>query len=380
LRRKKRASMKLSRKQTQMLRNLVGKQNMVNMMQQKRYAHQRGLNFKGTFSKDLVNPHSSFPVATVFGASGFLGRYITASLADIGYQVIVPYRYSDYNIMGHLVMGDIGQIIGMRFNPDRYDTIVDICARSNVVVNATGRDINKIFDNNMEYSNVFLTEQIVKACRETAVDRFIHISCLGAEKSHPSKYMRQKARAEEIVKEQFPHATIFKPAPVYGTEDHFLNWIAKCLRILPGVPLFNAGSATIQPVYCVDVGDAVANSVAFPDAIGRTVELAGPETLSYNRLVDIVADIIAEPPSRLHLPPIVGKLVGMVNEYTWRPAFTADFVNRVQYSITETEDDPEILKFKDLGIKPQHIETAAREFLARWKRNPDYFLDVNYKK
>jgi NADH dehydrogenase (ubiquinone) 1 alpha subcomplex subunit 9 len=218
-------------------------------MIQKRYAHQKGVNFKATFNEQLANPHTSFPVAAVFGASGFLGRYITASLADIGYQVIVPHRYSDYSVMGHRVMGDVGQIITMRFSPDKYDTIVDICARSNLVVNVLGRDINKIFDNNMQYSNVFCTEQIAKACKDTAVDRFIHVSCMGASLSHPSKYLQQKAQGEELVRKYFPQATIVRPAPVYGTEDRFLNWMAKCLRILPGVPLIGGGQAKMQPVY-----------------------------------------------------------------------------------------------------------------------------------
>jgi NADH dehydrogenase (ubiquinone) 1 alpha subcomplex subunit 9 len=238
-------------KKSHLLRQLVSGQNNVRKSNviQKRYAHQQGVNFTATYSNALVNPHTSFPVAAVFGASGFLGRYITASLADIGYQVIVPHRFSDYPVMPHRVMGDIGQIVTMRFSPDKYDTIVDICARSNLVVNALGRDFNKIFDTSMQYSNVFCTEQIAKACRETAVDRFIHVSCMGADTTHPSKYLQQKGLGEQIVKNHFPHATIFRPAPVFGTEDRFLNWIAKCIRMLPGVPLVKQGHAKMQPVY-----------------------------------------------------------------------------------------------------------------------------------
>jgi hypothetical protein len=84
--------------------------------------------------------------------------------------------------------------------------------------------------------------------------------------------------------------------------------------------------------------------------------------------------LIGESPSRLHTIPPLAYALGFANEFTWRPAFTADFVKRLQYDVLETKDNPDILKFKDVGIIPQNIETAAHEFLARWKRNPDYFL------
>lgn len=51
-------------------------------------------------------------VATVFGCTGFLGRYLVDRLAQKGTQVIVPYRDEDEK--RHLkVMGDLGQIVPM---------------------------------------------------------------------------------------------------------------------------------------------------------------------------------------------------------------------------------------------------------------------------
>jgi nucleoside-diphosphate-sugar epimerase len=124
---------------------------------------------------------------------------------------------------------------------------------------------------------------------------------------------------------------------------------------------------------CVDVGDAIANTVGLHQTEGKIVELAGPETVSWTELVDIVSDLVGEPASRLPTPAVAAYAFGLFNEYTWRPGFTADFARRMQHDVLESKN-PEILKFSDVGITPQRIETAAHEFLARWKRNPDYFL------
>jgi NAD(P)-dependent dehydrogenase (short-subunit alcohol dehydrogenase family) len=59
-----------------------------------------------------VSSSVSGHVATVFGCTGFLGRYLVNRLAQKGTQVIVPYRDEDEK--RHLkVMGDLGQIVPM---------------------------------------------------------------------------------------------------------------------------------------------------------------------------------------------------------------------------------------------------------------------------
>ena len=49
-------------------------------------------------------------IATVFGATGFLGRYLVSKLAKAGTQVVVPYRDEDEK--RHLkLLGDLGQVV-----------------------------------------------------------------------------------------------------------------------------------------------------------------------------------------------------------------------------------------------------------------------------
>lgn len=48
--------------------------------------------------------------ATVFGCSGFLGRYIVNALARQGSQVVVPYRRDEVDVQYLRQMGDLGQV------------------------------------------------------------------------------------------------------------------------------------------------------------------------------------------------------------------------------------------------------------------------------
>ncbi|KAL9652477.1 hypothetical protein ABK040_000049 [Willaertia magna] len=328
-----------------------------------------------------ANVHTMFPVATVFGCTGFVGRYIVAALAEAGYQVITPWRKSEFDITIHKCMGDVGQIISMRFDLQKYDSILDICARSNVVINCIGRDHQRIFDNVTQYnSNVESADIISKACKETNVDRFIQISLLNANKDHPSTYIKQKAMAEEKAKENYPDATIVRSANIYGTEDQFLNLIAKQIRILPAVPLTHKGLAKVQPVWVGDVAYAVSRVAQVSQTVGKTVELAGPDVFTWSKLVDVVSALIDEKPGgKVMIPEIVGALIGKINEYTWTPGWTSDLPYRMSYDNVLSKEKGNNVRFEDLELVPMYLQDAALEPLAKWRRSAGYFLDVNYK-
>lgn len=72
--------------------------------------------------------------------------------------------------------------------------------------------------------------RLARLAKEAGVERFIHVSALNAAE-HPepvivkggSKFLASKWAGERAVLEEFPEATIFRPADVYGQEDRFLR-------------------------------------------------------------------------------------------------------------------------------------------------------------
>ncbi|XVE72852.1 hypothetical protein DITRI_Ditri11bG0071300 [Diplodiscus trichospermus] len=89
---------------------------------------------KGTGGRSSV----SGIVATVFGATGFLGRYLVQQLAKMGSQVLVPFRGSEDNPRHLKLMGDLGQIVPMKYDPKDENSIKAVMAKANVVINLIG--------------------------------------------------------------------------------------------------------------------------------------------------------------------------------------------------------------------------------------------------
>ena len=74
------------------------------------------------------------------------------------------------------------------------------------------------------------------------IARLIHLSCLGASPSAPSKQHRTKAAGEAATLQAFPQATILRSAELVGTEDRLLNSWAILAKKIAAVPLINGGS------------------------------------------------------------------------------------------------------------------------------------------
>jgi uncharacterized protein YbjT (DUF2867 family) len=348
------------------------------IVQQRTYARQARGSFISEYGGAEANPHTSFPVAAVFGANGFVGRSIVQELATAGYQVITPFRGSEFKVQEHKVMGDVGQIVAMRYATDKYETIVDICARSNIVVNAVGRLYPKWFDDNWEYANVTVPGMIARAAKQTNVDRFVHISHLGAHVEHPSKYLRIKAYSEMIVKEEFPTATILRAADAFGTLDRFLNHFGKRLQAnrFFGVPIVAQGQGKVQPVFVSNIADGVVASLGILDSEGKTYELGGPKVYKINEVIKFVADFLGAAYTVTPLPIPVAKVLGMINEYrSHKATFTRDWVTRCQYDNVVSEN---ALTFKDLAVDPVPLEEAAVNFLRRYQRFQGYLVNNNY--
>jgi NADH dehydrogenase (ubiquinone) 1 alpha subcomplex subunit 9 len=191
-----------------------------------------------------------------------------------------------------------------------------------------------------------------------------------------SIYFRTKGEGEFIVKREFPEVTIIRPAPVFGFEDRLLNFMAKCLRVLPGIPLIKRGAATIQPVYVGDIAAGIVRSLKKDE--GEIYELAGPKRYKYHELGKYVAKVITEEYTGLPVPGPIASITGYLNEFVWRPVWTRDFAKRMKYDIV-LDENTKAKTFKDLGIEPQPLEKHAPTILKRWKRSGTAFLDVNYK-
>ncbi|WVZ73145.1 hypothetical protein U9M48_021489 [Paspalum notatum var. saurae] len=331
---------------------------------------------KGTGGRSSV----SGIVATVFGATGFLGRYLVQQLAKMGSQVLVPFRGSEDSHRHLKVMGDLGQIVPMKYHPRDIDSIKAVMAKSNVVVNLIGREY-ETRNYSFEEVNHHMAEQLAMIAKEHGgIMRFIQVSCLGASPSSESRLFRTKAAGEESVLKQFPEATIMRPATMIGTEDRILNRWAQFAKNWGFLPLVNGGSAKIQPVYVIDVAAAILNSLKDDGtSMGKTYELGGPEIYTVHELAELMYETIREWPRYVNVPLPVARAIASPREMLLNkvpfPLPTPSIFNLDQINAFSTDNlvSEDALTFEDLSIMPQKLKGYPVEFLVSYRKGGPAF-------
>ncbi|XP_047173431.1 NADH dehydrogenase [ubiquinone] 1 alpha subcomplex subunit 9, mitochondrial isoform X2 [Vigna umbellata] len=331
---------------------------------------------KGTGGRSSV----SGIIATVFGATGFLGRYVVQQLAKMGSQVLVPFRGSE-DCPRHLkLMGDLGQIVPMKYNPRDESSVKAVMAKANVVINLIGRDY-ETRNYSFEEVHYHMAENLAKISREHGgILRFIQVSSLGASPSSPSRMLRAKAAAEEVVLRELPEATILKPAVMIGTEDRILNPWAHFAKKYGFIPLFGNGSTKIQPVYVVDVAAAL-TTVLKDDgtSMGKTYELGGPEIFTVHDLAELMYETIREWPRYVKVPFPIAKALATPREILLNkvpfPLPTPEIFNldKIQALTTDTIVSENALTFNDLGIVPHKLKGYPVEFLISYRKGGPQF-------
>lgn len=251
-------------------------------------------------------------LATIFGGSGFVGRYVTRELAGRGWRIRAASRRPD--LASHLQpMGAVGQIHAVQSNLRYPDSIAQAVEGADAVVIAVG-----VLASTGKQSFSALHENgpraVAKAAREAGVKRLIHISAIGADVKSSANYARSKAKGEAAVLEEFPDAIILRPSIVFGPEDEFFNRFAGMAKMSPLLPLIGGGRTRFQPVFVGDLGRAVSNAIEGAGTPGTIYELGGPEVMSFRQLLEKTKEWSGQSAGYLPLPFWLAKLQALL---TW---------------------------------------------------------------
>eukprot|EP00455_Lapot_gusevi_P038503 TRINITY_DN4316_c0_g1_i1.p2 TRINITY_DN4316_c0_g1~~TRINITY_DN4316_c0_g1_i1.p2 ORF type:complete len:415 (-),score=186.11 TRINITY_DN4316_c0_g1_i1:305-1501(-) len=305
-------------------------------------------------------------VATVFGASGFVSRYLVNRLGRIGSQVIVPYRGDGLEVRHLKLMGDLGQIVPVPFNASQRGTITQALFRSNVVINLMGARRETV---NHSFKDVHVdTARLIAECAaEAGVERLIHFSAIGADKDSASDFYRSKAEGEAAVFEAFPRATVLRPAPIFGYEDWLLQRVLSMVTKEQSVPLLRDYAQPMRPIYVGDVAEAVLACVFDSNTRSKIYELAGPELMTDREIVETAYDFF--PQFRLKTnrytlyseSALRSKLWWWQFIPHWRQAFPHDWVDRMKVPLVGGSLDA--LPIDDLGLQKLHTLREHLQFI-----------------
>lgn len=308
----------------------------------------------------------------MFGATGFLGRYLVNQLAVAGHRVVLPYRCDELDVQHLRQMGDLGQVVQVPgFDVRSKAAIQHAVSDSNAVFNLiAARRPTRNFS--LDAANRGAAAAIAGvAAASPSVERFVQVSCVGAAPGAPSERLRTKAAGDAAVTAAFPAATLVRTGQLVGVEDAFLNVVAAAAKAYPAVPLIGGGAAKRAPVAVADVARALAATLRAPDAAGRTYELVGPDVATVKQLALLVLDLLREPRATAVLPTSLARALAALP--LPKPAWLAADVVAEAGADLVGKGGPGVGTFADLGVVPESVLAGggAVDHL-RWLRAGGY--------
>jgi len=303
-------------------------------------------------------------VATVFGATGFVGKHIVNQLGKIGSQVIVPYRGEASEVLRLKLCGDLGQILFFPYHLQDEESIRKVMKYSNVVINLVGRDWET---RNFNFQEVHVegARRIARIAKESGVEKLVHLSCLNASPNpqkiymkEGSKYLKSKYEGEMAVREEFPEAVILRPSDIYGSEDRFMRYYSNMWRRGRGcMPLWKKGEETIKaPVFVDDVAMGIMSALRDPSAAGKTFEAFGPNRYYLSDLMDYFYQILRwRGYKRIHITPVFLAKVFAMNQMPSNKVLNFERLEREHITDVVTG----LPTLEDLGVKLTNIEDRA---------------------
>ncbi|KAF1843919.1 NADH-ubiquinone oxidoreductase-like protein 40 kDa subunit [Cucurbitaria berberidis CBS 394.84] len=304
--------------------------------------------------------------ATVFGATGFLGRYIVNRLARSGCTVVVPFR--EEMAKRHLkVTGDLGRVVFIEMDLRNTASIEESVRHSDIVYNLIGRDYpTKNF--NLEDVHVEGTERIAEAVAKYDIDRFVQVSSHNANLDSPSEFYRTKAQGEQVARSIYPETTIVRPAPMFGAEDRLLHRLASASNVITS----NWLQERIRPVHAIDVGMALERMLHDDTTAAETYELYGPTEYTMLEINELVEKEAMKKRRHVNVPKRIMKPIAhYVNQYLWWPIHSADEVER---EFIDQVIDKNAKTFQDLDIEPVELKSLTYEYLKGYRSSAYYDL------
>jgi uncharacterized protein YbjT (DUF2867 family) len=303
----------------------------------------------------------------VLGGSGFIGRYVVQRLAARGDVIAVGCRRAE-GAKFLMPQGNVGQIAALNLAIDDERVLPAFLAGNAALVNCVGI-LSESGPQSFERVHHTGPARLARLAREAGIERFVHISAIGADPRSPSAYARTKAAGEAAVRDAFPTVTVLRASVVFGPEDQFFNRFAAMAMISPALPLIGRGETRFQPVYVGDVAAAVLKCLDDPATAGRTYELGGPKIYSFRELVELLLSELRRKRVLVNLPFGLAAIQARLMSILPNPPLTADQVELLKRDNIVSSG---AMTLAALGIAPTAAESILPTYLDRFRRGGWY--------
>ncbi len=281
----------------------------------------------------------------VTGATGFVGRHVVPCLMESGHAVRVLARGP---VRQHLLpegvevsYGSLTDQGGLEAALSGMDAVVHLVAIIRESGEATFDRVNHLG-----------TARLAKAALSAGVSRFVLMGAIGAVDDPRFPYLQSKWRGEQALIQSGVPYTILRGSIIFGEGDEFVNALGGLVRVFPVAPVIGSGNVRFQAIHVEDVAHSIARTLELDETENRIIEIGGPEHLTYDGILDTIAETYGCKRWKLHLPiGLMRPMVKLMEKLLPHPPATSQQLSMLEFdNIAETD-----AVSKEFGFSPRPL-------------------------
>jgi len=280
----------------------------------------------------------------VTGGSGFIGRRVVARLADGATACACwPAGSARPNCRNGVeaVNADVLSGEGLSEAMSGVDKVVHMVA---IIRESGGQTFEGVIRRG--------TERVAAAAKLAGVKKLVYVSAIGAQDNPTYPYLHAKWWAERAVASSGIKYTILRPSIVFGEGDEFINALAGLVRYNPIVPVAGNGKAKFQPIWVEDLVTCIVACLDEDAHDSETLEVGGPEHLTYDEMLDIVKQTLGKSRLKAHVPLALMRPLAQVMEWVLpKPPVTTEQLKMLALDNTTATNSV----MRNFGVQPRRL-------------------------
>ena len=283
----------------------------------------------------------------ITGATGKVGKKIVKALSLKRHDIVALCKKSTDEMATEnitVLLADLCETASYEASLKNIDTVVHAAAVTHTNM------IERYYE-----VNSHATATLIEACKKYCVKRFVFIStrAISEEGGH---YSRSKSFAERHVFESGLDWVVLRLAEVYGMFGNVgVDGILQSVEKLPFIPVIGSGEYELSPVHVDDAVAAIVSAVEKKELKRKIYTIAGPESFSYNHLIDCILRVRGINRPRVHISLPVFRFLAALSA----SIFGDRFLVKDQLPRLVCKKDTDITQaVRDLDVIPRRFEDA----------------------
>lgn len=164
-----------------------------------------------------------------------------------------------------------------------------------------------------------------EAAHAAGVLKVVFVSAIGAQPDSRYKYLASRWAGEQALQRSGVNFTILRFSFILGEDGGVVSDFERAASLGPVIVIPGNGQQRFQPIVREDAARCVIEAIGRSDLYGKTLDLGGPEVLTYEQLFDFFARARGITKPKLKVPvPLLAPGAALMEVFMPDPIVTPD--------------------------------------------------------